>query len=70
MTTSREKTGLDRIYIRVAAQQIGLWERFVTTFEGDVVKEQQIERWINPGDDLSQEEELVQLIANTYFNSL
>lgn len=70
MTTSRVKTGLDRIYIRVAAQQIGLWEEFTTTFEGEVVKKQSIERWINPGDDLSGEEELVQLIANTYFNSL
>jgi len=70
MDTSRQKIGLTRVYCLLTSQQIGVCERYRTTFEGEMVEERTIERWINPGDDLSGEEDIVQLIANTYFGTL
>tara|TARA_Y100000004_G_scaffold158604_1_gene184982 strand:+ start:364 stop:576 length:213 start_codon:yes stop_codon:yes gene_type:complete len=70
MASSRTKTGLRRVFVLPLSKQIGVLEEYTTTFEDEVVKVEGIDRYINPGDDLSGEDELTQLIANTYFNTL
>lgn len=70
MASSRTKTGLSRILIIMASQQIGVIEEFTTTYNDEVVNVDTIDRYINAGDDLSGEDEIVQLIANTYFGTL
>ena len=70
MASRRVKTGLWRIFVLVKSQQIGVLEEFTTTYNDEVVNVEGIDRYINPGDDLSGEDEIVQLIANTYFGTL
>ena len=70
MASSRTKTGLWRVFVLVKSQQIGVLEEFTTTYNDEVVNVEGIDRYINPGDDLSGEDEIVKLIANTYFGTL
>jgi hypothetical protein len=70
METSRTKTKLRRVYVLPISKQIGVLEEFTTRFEGEIVDVQGIDRFINPGDDLSGEDDLIRLIASTYFDTL
>lgn len=70
MSSTRTKTGLERIFVILSSQQIGLWERYEITYNGEVVDRPKIDRYLNRGDDISGEDPTVQLIANAYWNSL
>ena len=70
MASKREKTGLSRIHILLRSQQIALSEMYDITYGEEVVDKVTLDRYLNKGDDISGEESVVQLIANTYWDSL
>jgi|TARA_B100000902_G_C27298123_1_gene911228 hypothetical protein len=70
MASTRTKKGLERVFVVLGSQQIGLWERYEITYEDRVVDNVKIDRYLNKGDDISGEESVVQIIANAYWNSL
>ena len=70
MASKREKIGLSRIHILLRSQQIALSEMYDITYGDEVVDKVTLDRYLNKGDDISGEESVVQLIANTYWDSL
>lgn len=70
MASKREKIGLSRIHILLHSQQIALSEMYDIAYGDEVVDKVTLDRYLNKGDDISGEESVVQLIANTYWDSL
>lgn len=70
MSVERTVT-VDGIEVRPTVGCVTVREKVVTEVDGEEsMKKHNIERHINPGDDISEEDPLVQTIVNAYWGTL
>lgn len=69
MSLERTKV-VDSIIVRPQLQQVGVKTVVTTTQDGEVVSRNYLEVYYSQGDDISQEDTLVQTVINNYWSTL
>ena len=69
MSLERTKV-VDSIIVRPQLQQVGVKTVVTTTQDGEVVSRNYLEAYYSQGDDISQEDTLVQTVINNYWSTL